>query len=60
MPWTLYPQEKNPWYPLDRRLVGPQRWSGHNGEEKNPQPLLGLKPFIIQPVAVAFYLLMVD
>jgi hypothetical protein len=28
-----------PWestqYPLDRRLAGPQSWSGHSGEEKN-------------------------
>jgi len=24
MPWPLYPQEKSPWYPLDRRLGGPQ------------------------------------
>jgi hypothetical protein len=47
----LYPQGKNLWYPLDRGLVGPQSWSGHNGEEKNSQPLLSLKPSIIQPLA---------
>jgi hypothetical protein len=23
-PWPLYPQGKSPWYPLDRRLGGPQ------------------------------------
>jgi hypothetical protein len=28
-PWPLYSQ-----YPLDRRLSGPQNWSGHSGEEK--------------------------
>jgi hypothetical protein len=33
----LYPQEKSPWYPLDRRLDGPQSLSGHGGEEKNSQ-----------------------
>jgi hypothetical protein len=34
MSWLLYPQ-----YPLDRRLGGPQSWSGHGGEEKNfPAP----------------------
>jgi hypothetical protein len=28
MPWLLYPQGKSPWYPLDRRLCGPQSHSG--------------------------------
>jgi len=44
MPQPLYPQGKNHWYPLDRRLCGPQNWSGHGGEEKNSQPLLGIEP----------------
>jgi hypothetical protein len=43
-------QEKSPWYPLDRRLDGPQNWSGRGGEE-NSQPQPGLEPPIIQPVA---------
>jgi hypothetical protein len=30
----LYPQGKGPWYPLDRRLGGPQSRSGRGGEEK--------------------------
>jgi len=34
----LYPQGRNPWYPLDRRLVGPHNSSGHGDEEKNSQP----------------------
>jgi hypothetical protein len=38
MPWLLYPQGKSPWYPLDRRLGGPQSRSGCGGEEKNPKP----------------------
>jgi hypothetical protein len=38
-------------YPLDRRLGGRQNRSGRGGEEKNSQPLPGLKPPIIQPVA---------
>jgi hypothetical protein len=50
-PRPLYPQGKNPWYPLDRRLGGPQSWSGRGGEEKNSQPLPRLEPPIIQPVA---------
>jgi hypothetical protein len=47
----LYPQEQSPWYPLDRRLGGPQSRSGRGGEKKNSQPLPGLEPPIIQPVA---------
>jgi hypothetical protein len=30
---------KSPWYPLDRRLGGPQSRSGRGGEDKNFQPL---------------------
>jgi hypothetical protein len=49
---TTLPQGKNPWYPLDRRLSGPQSRSGRGGEEKNSlSPLPGLEPLIIQPVA---------
>jgi hypothetical protein len=33
-PQPLYPQGKSPWYPLDRRLGGPQSWSGRYGEMK--------------------------
>jgi hypothetical protein len=43
-------QGKCPWYPLDRRLSGPQRQSGRGGEEKNSQFLPDLEPPIIQPV----------
>jgi hypothetical protein len=43
-------QGKSPWYPLDRRLGGPQSRSGRGGEEKNSQPLPGLEPPIIQPL----------
>jgi hypothetical protein len=32
---SLYHQGKGPWYPLDRRLGGPQSWSGRGGEEEN-------------------------
>jgi hypothetical protein len=38
------PPGKKLWYPLNRRL-------GWRGEEKNFQPLPGLEPPIIQPVA---------
>jgi hypothetical protein len=43
-PWPLYPQGKSPWYPLDRRLGGPQSRSGRGGEEKNSQPAPGIEP----------------
>jgi hypothetical protein len=50
-PRPLYPYEKGPWYPLDRRLGGLQTRSGHSGEEKNSQSLPGLEPPIVQPLA---------
>jgi hypothetical protein len=50
-PRLLYPQGKIPWYPFDRRLSGPQSWSGRGGEEKNSRPLPGLESLIIQLVA---------
>jgi hypothetical protein len=38
-PRPLYPHEKSPWYPLDRRLGGPQSRSGRGNEEKKiPAP----------------------
>jgi hypothetical protein len=45
------PQGKGCRYPLDERLGGPRSRSGHGGEQKNSQPLSGLEPPIIQPVA---------
>jgi hypothetical protein len=51
MPQQLYHHRNSPWYPLDRRMGGPQSQSGHSGEEKNSQPPLGLKPQIIQAIA---------
>jgi hypothetical protein len=43
-PPPLYPKVKSPWYPLDRRLGGPQRRSGRGGLEKNSQPPPGIEP----------------
>jgi hypothetical protein len=34
----------NTQYSLNRRLSGPQSWSGHNGEEKNLCPYQELNP----------------
>jgi hypothetical protein len=42
-PVALTP-EKEPWYPLDRRLGEPQSRSGRGGEEKNFQPPPGIEP----------------
>jgi hypothetical protein len=50
-PREFYPYVKSPWCPLERRMVGPQIRSGRGGEEKNPQPLLGIELPLIQPVA---------
>jgi hypothetical protein len=43
-PQPLYSQGKIPWYPLDRRLGGPQRRFGRGGEEKNSQPPPSIEP----------------
>jgi hypothetical protein len=50
-PRLLYSEGKSPWYPLDKRVGGPQSRSGSGGEEKNSQPLPGLEALIIQPEA---------
>jgi hypothetical protein len=38
MPLLLYPQGKSPWYPLDRRLGGPQSQSGCGSEGEYSSP----------------------
>jgi hypothetical protein len=38
-PQLLYPQGKSPQCPLDRRLGGPQSWSGWCRKEKNLDPI---------------------
>jgi hypothetical protein len=42
-PQPPYPRGNRPRYPLDRRLDGPQRWSGRFREEKN-FAVSGIKP----------------
>jgi hypothetical protein len=54
MALLLFLQGKSPWYRWDRRLAAPQSQSGHGGEEKNFQPLLGLETLTIQPVAQCY------
>jgi hypothetical protein len=44
---------KRLWYPLDRRLGGPQRWSGCYREEKNISlPGIKTKPSSMQPTGI--------
>jgi hypothetical protein len=43
-PRPLYPQGKCPFYPLDRRLGGPQSRSWHGSEEENSQPPPEIEP----------------
>jgi hypothetical protein len=43
-PRPLYPQGKSPWYPLYKRLGGPQSRSGRSDEEKNSQLPPGIEP----------------
>jgi hypothetical protein len=52
-PRPLYPRGKNPRYPSDRTLGGPQNRSGRRGEKKNLVHLPRIDPdsLIIQPVA---------
>jgi hypothetical protein len=53
-PWSLYPQGKSLWYPLDRRLGGSQTRYDRGGEKKIFQLLPGLEPPIMQPVAQGY------
>jgi hypothetical protein len=39
---------------FDRRLGGPQNWSGRGGEEKNSQPLQGIEPRSSSPSQMGF------
>jgi hypothetical protein len=43
-PGRFTPQGKSVWYPLDRKLGGPQNRSRRGGEEKNSQPQPGIEP----------------
>jgi len=49
MPWPFDDQGMSLWYPLSRRLGGPQSWYGHFGEEKNPLSLARIKPRLLSP-----------
>jgi hypothetical protein len=49
------PTGKEPWYPVDRRLVESQNWSGYSGKEKKFLPLPGNEQMVIQPVAQSLY-----
>jgi hypothetical protein len=46
-PATL-PPGKEPWYPLDRKLGGPQSCSGHGGEEETSLQIIIIIIIIIK------------
>jgi len=39
------------WHPISGRLIGPRRWFGRVGEQKNLMPLPGTEPRIVKPTA---------
>ena len=45
-----FTSRKEPWYPLNRRLSGPQGRFGRFGEEKIILHLLGFETRTVQPV----------
>jgi hypothetical protein len=53
MTLSLYPWGKRPWSPMERRLRGPQSWSGCSGEGKNPFPDPASP--VVQPTAKTLY-----
>jgi hypothetical protein len=61
-PLPLYPWGKSPWYPLDRRLGGPQSRSGRHGEEKilGPPRTRNLTPRLPSPYPVAILTALFD
>jgi hypothetical protein len=54
MPQLLYPGERVPWHPSDKRLSRPQSQSEH-GKVKIlcPPPPTQTDPLVIQPIAIA-------
>jgi len=50
-PATVPPAKKKPRHLLNRRLGGPQSWSGCCGKENCLLPLLGFEPHNLYPVA---------
>jgi len=40
---SFTPQGTCPWYPLTRRLGGPQSWSGHGSKEEKTHRLSGIE-----------------
>jgi hypothetical protein len=50
-PAMLYRRGKDPRYPLDGRLGGPQNRSGHKGYRENPFASAGDRTSIAQSVA---------
>jgi hypothetical protein len=54
-PRSLYPQRKSPWYPLDKRLGGPQSRSGRGGKRSKTPASTVNQTSVVQPVAYSLY-----
>jgi hypothetical protein len=46
---AVLPPRKEPWYPLNRRLGGPQSWSGSYQEQKHFLPRQDSNPGLSSP-----------
>jgi hypothetical protein len=57
-PWPLYPQGKSAWYPLNRRLGGPQSRSERCGEEKISSPRRLFERLIVTQLAKKYLFFM--
>jgi hypothetical protein len=50
----FYPLEGTPRYPLNRRIGGPQSWSGHRTEEKSFASAEDRTPVVIVVIMIQF------
>jgi hypothetical protein len=55
MSWQLLALGKEPQYPLDRRLIGCQSQSGHDGKEKKSLPLPEIESQSPKVVKIGWY-----
>jgi len=54
IPWLLYPWQKSPQYPLDRRMGQLQSQSRHTGEKKKIPALPEIKPWSFSPQPIRY------
>jgi hypothetical protein len=51
---SVLPPGRDPRYPLDRRIGGPQSWSGHRTEEKSFASAEDRTPVVIVVIMIQF------